>query len=96
MLHDRTCSVCGLYFIFKKMEKFSCSRVTPTNIVRYRNQEALCILEDSFGQEPNLECFDIESIESELLNLEESNKDCQLPIVKNIREWIRSPWTESA
>lgn len=47
------------------METSSCSRVTPVNIVRYQNQEALCILEDSFGQEPIIEWIDIEDIESE-------------------------------
>ena len=78
------------------METFSYSRVTPVNILRYRNQEALCILEYTFGQEPIIEWIDIEEIKSELRNSEESNKDCLLPIVKNLTKWIRRPWTESA
>ena len=105
------CTVCGLYLASKKSVKnhiklvhkddknstMVCSRVIPAHIAKYRNREALCILEDDFGCESvwiNIEDIDnSETADSSFASNEES-EETSLPLIKNVNDWQLSPWSK--
>lgn len=106
-LKDRTCKVCYLYFsskksklahmkaIHKNLDTLSCSRIWVTNIVAYRNREALCIVgcEDDSKSAEWIDVEDLE-IESDVINNTEHfiEESITMPQITNIQEWIASPW----
>uniref|UniRef100_A0ABD2VUK1 C2H2-type domain-containing protein n=1 Tax=Trichogramma kaykai TaxID=54128 RepID=A0ABD2VUK1_9HYME len=111
-LSERSCSVCGLYFCSKKAceEHFrslhnindknfnSCSRVQPVKIIKYRNNEALCIIRES-NEEEILEWIDIEDLEEESMEeVPKNNEDGkdEFPAIGNMKDWLESPWTTDA
>ena len=88
--------------IVHKNEAFeSCSRVRPTQIIHYRNKEALCIFRDSTGTETaewiDVDDIDDDEIEAESIQLNVVDSDnCDenldsMPIISNYQQWISSP-----
>lgn len=108
-LYDRTCPVCGLYFSSKiavtdhvkgchnRAEKqLTCSRIRPLRVAKYREEEALCVVQDDLGNE-DLEWIDIENLDLEGVSdvrMTDGDDDSRIPIVSDFTGWIGSPWED--
>ncbi|XP_068989951.1 uncharacterized protein [Neodiprion pinetum] len=106
-LASRICQFCGFYTSSKKGAlkhrknvhprgaPLETSRIRPQRVIARRGRELLCQLESPFTEET--EWIDIESVDNDCILLENDSvldsKDC-IPIVKNVGDWLNTPWTD--
>lgn len=72
-----------------------CRRIFPVNILKLRDNEALCKLKNN-NEEETLEWIDIEDLSIDTLDESNFKEDSECkdswPVITDIDDWISSPW----
>lgn len=68
----------------------SSQRVTPLKVLSRRPGELLCVV-----SEDTCEWLDVEEDSVEFSEIELESSDDAIPIIKNVSEWLKTPFTES-